>query len=416
MRLSLQILMMTVTFSAALAQDAAGGAPVGGAPASPTVGGGNNSSGNVGNTRTRQDPNENPINRRPIFLSGIVTLPDGSPPPSSAKIERVCYANARVEGNTDSKGRFHFEVGRNIEIQDASVGGGNFDPSGAAGNSRPGGFGNGNSSGGFGGLGGGGFQSAENMLMGCELRASLGGFRSSTIQLVNVRPMDNPDVGVIILMPMGKVEGLTVSATTALAPKDARKAYEKGLDGIKKKNLADAQANFEKATSIYPKHAAAWFELGRLLERGGKLEEANKAYEQSIAADGKYVAPRDQVAWIQFRQADWEKVLESSAQIIRLNPFEFTDAFYMSSVANFQLKKWDAAEKDARDTLKLDLNKKFQRAHYLLGLTLAQKGEFAASAASLKAFLAAEPKADDAPQIRKQLEQVETAFKEKAKP
>ena len=42
---------------------------------------------------------------RPIFISGKVMLQDGTPPPDSVVIERVCNGLARPEGYTDSKGQ-----------------------------------------------------------------------------------------------------------------------------------------------------------------------------------------------------------------------------------------------------------------------------------------------------------------------
>jgi regulator of sirC expression with transglutaminase-like and TPR domain len=71
------------------------------------------------------------------------------------------------------------------------------------------------------------------------------------------------------------------------------------------------------------------------------------------------------------------------------------------------------AEKNAREAIRLDPLKKNARAHYVLGLILAQKHEFTTSAASLHTFLDADPSAPDADFVRKQLEQVEAAAAEK---
>jgi hypothetical protein len=144
--------------------------------------------------------------QRPIFLSGKVVMDDGTPPPDSVVIERVCNGVVRPEGYTDSKGRFSFQLGQNTAVMaDASVG------SAADG----GGFGGRNSRnmGGMPGRGG----LSERELMGCELRASLAGFRSEIVNLAGRRVMDNPDVGTIILKRLGNVEGLTISATSAMA-------------------------------------------------------------------------------------------------------------------------------------------------------------------------------------------------------
>ncbi|MCX6634869.1 MAG: hypothetical protein NT090_07275, partial [Acidobacteria bacterium] len=154
-----------------------------------------------------------PEMRRPIFLSGKVVLDDGTPPPDSVVIERVCNGIARPEAYTDSKGRFSFQLGQNMNVMpDASVGS-SADSGVFGGSSRT--------------QAGGGSGLSERDLMGCELRANLPGFRSEVVNLAGRRVMDNPDVGTIILKRLANVEGMTISATTALAPKDARKSFDK---------------------------------------------------------------------------------------------------------------------------------------------------------------------------------------------
>jgi hypothetical protein len=66
-------------------------------------------------------------------------------------------------------------------------------------------------------------------LANCDPRAKLAGYRSHTISLVDRRPMDNPDVGVIPLHCLtGPKGGGMVSASLLAVPKDARRAFEKG--------------------------------------------------------------------------------------------------------------------------------------------------------------------------------------------
>ena len=72
----------------------------------------------------QQNRTDFPEMNRPIFFSGKSTVDDGTPPPETVVIERVCGGNARPEGYTDSKGHFSFELGRNQGIfSDASVSG-----------------------------------------------------------------------------------------------------------------------------------------------------------------------------------------------------------------------------------------------------------------------------------------------------
>src|SRR5262245_38598758 len=74
---------------------------------------GNPGQGTPSTGRTRQpgdvpQPGQVPDMTRPIYLSGLVRLPDGSIPPATAVIERVCGSTVRPEGYTDSNGRFSF--------------------------------------------------------------------------------------------------------------------------------------------------------------------------------------------------------------------------------------------------------------------------------------------------------------------
>ena len=297
-------------------------------------------------------------NQRPIYFSGTVVLSDGTPLSDRAKIERVCNGVPVVETETDKKGRFSFEVGHSLEMPDASVG------SDMSGRGSP--FGNNSNTGASAGRMGG----TDRRLWGCELRAALPGFRSDAIQLDTVHYMDNPDIGTIILHRMAKVDGLTISVVSSLAPKDARKAYEKGREDEAKKKLDEAQKNFEKAVSVYPQYSAAWFELGRVEEQHNRLDEARKAYRQAIAAEPKFILPHEQLSWLALREAKWEELVEVTDRWLLLDSLNSPDPYYLSSIGNLQTQHFDAAEKNAQTAVRMDPGKKNMRARYVLGLAL----------------------------------------------
>ena len=106
---------------------------------------------------------------RPIFLSGKVVMDDGTPPPESVVIERVCGGNPRPEAWTDSKGHFSFQLGQNTAMMaDASVGnvgGLGFPDYNSGGGTRSPGMNSG-----VGGMGRGSSMGRE--LMNCDLRAN----------------------------------------------------------------------------------------------------------------------------------------------------------------------------------------------------------------------------------------------------
>jgi tetratricopeptide (TPR) repeat protein len=264
----------------------------------------------------------------------------------------------------------------------------------------------------FGGLSGGSGASTERQLMGCDLRAVLPGFQSDMVPLSNIHYMDNPDIGTIILHRLGKVDGLTVSVVSSLAPKDARKAYEKGQAAAGKHNWEEAQKDFEKAVELYPKYSVAWFDLGRLHEDGGSLDDARKAYEQALAAEPKYIQPYERLSWIAVRESKWQELVDRTDQWLRLDPLNSADVYYLSSLGNLQTQHFDIAEKNARESIRLDPARKNMRTRYILGLALAQKQDFVGAATAVREYLATAKEGKETEVIRKQLAQIEDAAKE----
>jgi tetratricopeptide (TPR) repeat protein len=407
---------IAASVSSALSQKTGGGAPSTG-PTTPTSPGiGTPTPGTPGTTPGLPNPNQypnnnNPNNRfpeqqqRPIFLSGKVMLDDGTPPAEPVTIERVCNGNPRAEAYTDSKGRFSFQLGQSQGVlQDASMssaGDGRFGGGGYGNTSSP--MGTNQSTGGFGGAGG----SGTSDLMGCEIRANLPGFRSDSINLGSRRTFDNPDLGTIILHRLANVEGATISAISLQAPKDAKKAFDKGREFLKKKKDPEAAKEFEKAVEIYPKYSTAWFELGRLKEQQKDAEGAMKAYSQALAADPKYLNPYRQLAGMYVKDQKWKDAADTTSRLIRLDPVDFPDAYFYHSVANYYLKNYDEAEKSVREAQKLDSRNRMPKSNQLLGAILAEKQDFAGAAEQIKKYLTFLPAGQEADNARKQLIELE---------
>jgi tetratricopeptide (TPR) repeat protein len=381
------------------AQQAPGGGR--GGSAVPPVGTGTNPSPNAtNNTNNTCGLNCGPDLSRPIYISGKVSLTDGTPPPEPVRIEKVCNGSPRLAGYTDSKGRFSFDAGRGATM---------FDPTASAGDAMesnlPGMRGTRSVSRSTG---------LDTSLLGCELRADLPGYRSDLVSLSSMRSLDNPDVGTIILHRIGNSDGLTISATSGLAPKDARKAFEKALEAESRKKFDEAQADLEKAVGIYPKYAAAWFQLGKLREESRDSAEGRKAYEQALVADAKYLPPLMSLSILSLKESDWTNLEKLTSRLLRLDPLNYPDAYYMNGVANLQLKQFDASEKSLREAIRLDPGKKNLRSYYVLGLAQASQGNFVESAETLRSFLNSSPNIPDVETVRQQLATVEENAKRTA--
>ncbi|MEO8371346.1 MAG: tetratricopeptide repeat protein [Candidatus Solibacter sp.] len=394
---------------------AVGQATGGGAPAPPSTGGGTTGGGagntggttggtggrttNVPTTTTPSTPQNQPVSiPQPIFVSGRVMMEDGTSPVESVTIETVCNGTPHSEGYTDTKGYFAIELGRrNGVIQDASEMS-SFSSLSSA--SVPGG----NMTSPFGTRG----DSGERKYMGCDLQAKQAGYRSQTVPLAGRRAMDNPDIGTILLHRNGPAEeGRTVSAVSLAAPKDARKAYDKGIDALKKKKFADAQASFEKAVEIYPKYSTVWYELGMLQAGQDKPDMARKYFNLSIENDPKFVKPYYQIAILELQASKWKGLAEVTEKLVKLDPFDYPQAFFFNSVANYNLQNFDEAEKSAVIADRLDTRHAIPKVSHILGMLMAMKKDYVGAAAQFKVYIKYAPTAEDLPKVRAQLAEVE---------
>jgi tetratricopeptide (TPR) repeat protein len=337
---------------------------------------------------------------RPIYISGKVVMEDGSPVSPNITIERICGGIPKTVAYTDSNGRFSFSWSdRSMIVTDASDAG-----SGRAGSSNSGGFGSSQSAGGANSLAADPFGSR---MMNCELRANLAGYTSDAVSLFNRKSADSPDIGAIVMHRIAGVEGLSISVTSMNAPKEAKKAYEHGLQSLLKNKPADAAKDFEKAVAIYSKYADAWVSLGKLRIEQQAIEPARAALLKAMEADPKLVAPYIELGLLAAKDANWQESGKYLDRAVELDPADFPRAWYADAVANYNLKRYDAAEKSAREAVKLDPRHANPRSGYLLGLVLAEKRDYAGAAAELSAYVKLAPNAPDLAQVKDQLVQIE---------
>ncbi len=244
-------------------------------------------------------------------------------------------------------------------------------------------------------------------LAGCEIRASAAGFRSDAINLTNHRALDNFDVGTIVLHRLANVEGLSVSATALNAPKDALKAYDKGLDLSHKGKPDDAVKEFQKAVTVYPKYANAWLELGRIQMQQNRNDAARESFRKAIDADAKLVDAWAQLGLMAAQSGNWADATESLGRALKLDPVDYPQLWFPDAVAGYNLKNFDIAERSAREAIKADPEHKNPKADELLANVLLQKGAYGEAAEELRAYIKYAPNAADLDQVKNQLTQVD---------
>src|SRR5665811_379762 len=130
-------------------------------------------------------------------------------------------------------------------------------------------------------------------------------------------PMDNPDIGTILVHRLGQAEeATTVTATTLKAPKAAQKALQKGTDFAKKKKIEEAIASFQEAVKLYPEFAFAWCGLGRLQDDNGQPEEAQRSFETAAKYEPRWPEPLLHLSVLAARNHNWKELSELSDRVV----------------------------------------------------------------------------------------------------
>jgi hypothetical protein len=396
-------LALSLAPALAFAQAGGGGGGAGGSGGGSGTGG-TGSGGNAGASRPPtsvgrpqgSDPN---LERIPMFISGTVQMQDGSLPPESVAIEKVCNGSAHREGYTDNKGHFSLQLNTGVQMQDASES--DIENPGSP-------FGSSSSSSRMAGMMHPGTVNPRDLL-GCEVRAVLAGYHSSAVMLRPEGRFGQIEVGTIVLGRLGPNEGGMVSITTMQAPHDARKALEKAQKLLKKKKDAEAEQELLKAVHLYPRFAAAWSLLGSIHGDTERNDDAIADFGKAIAADPQYVNPYFGLAVAAVKQKNWADVVRNTEQVVRLNPYAFADAYFYNAVANFNLGKLDACERSARKYQDSQRDHARPEIFLLMGEILIAKKDYAGAAQQKKVFLAMAPDSPRAAEVRDDVKRLEAA-------
>jgi len=335
---------------------------------------------------------------RPVFLSGNVSLDDGSPLPGSVNIQSVCASRQRIVAHTSPAGDFGFQwaVSTGFVFEDASENGR------PPGSSSPG---SGSTSSGTSGSSGSGSRLADS-ISNCDLRADLPGYTSSTVSLFNREGQENFDVGTILLHRITGDEGHVVSLLSLKAPKDAKKSFDKGAEQVRAGKPGDAAASFKKAVAAYPQYADAWLSLGRVEAQTGAPDAARTDFQKAMDLDDKLAGPWQELGFMASDQHNWEQAARYLDQAVRLDPMSSAKPWYFSAMANYNLGRFDVAERSIRADLKLDTGN--PHGEYLLGLVLIARKDLKGGADVLRSYIASAPKSDEVESAKKQLSRVES--------
>src|SRR5262249_6663623 len=246
--------------------------------------------------------------------------------------------------------------------------------------------------------------------LGCNVQAALPGFNSSTLTIANRGMTDSTNIGTIKLTREDNSGGSAVSSTTASAPKDAAKAFEKARSAWLDNKPANAMKELQKAVQVYPQFAEAWYELGRLQE-GSSPGDAASSFRKAAAADPKYLPPHVQLALLATQAQKWQDVADETQRAIDLDPRGTALLWYYNALGNFHLQKIAEAEASATKALAMDPLHQQQNTEQLLAVVLVQKQDYAGALQHLKNCLSYFPPGPNLDLVKEQIAQIEPAVK-----
>ncbi|MGA3099844.1 MAG: tetratricopeptide repeat protein [Bryobacteraceae bacterium] len=321
----------------------------------------------------------NPLTQNGPYLSGHVTLEDGSVPTEKVIIQSICAGKIREETTMDKKGGgFGFTLGKgsgDLMLNEDN----RLNQAGPA--------------------------TTEN-LQSCSVQAYSPGYMSSVVFLGNL-DQGKPDVGTLILRKAAAGAAGGSSDTAKQASKDAHKAFDKGAEAAKSNKWSDAATNFRKAAELSPGYADAWLELGKAQMALKQTDEARKSLEASIKADEKYAAPYVQLMQLENQAQNWKGLTDAADRLLKLTPAVPPLIYYLDSAAQYRLKNYEAAESISRDGIKADTGHEAPKLHQVLASCMILRNDAAGAEAEIKQYLAVAPLAADAEKMKAMLAELE---------
>jgi len=358
------------------------------------------SSGTSGNANGNMNGNNSTANRQPdmdslirqghagSYYGGTVKVSEGALPWDPILVNVVCNGDTKYTTATDPKGNFLIAPKQGDAAANAAAS----TPSGAGEQQNK----------------------FAAQYVGCNVQAALPGYESNSVTIAQRNLTDDPNVGTISLKPAANAAASSVSATTAAAPKDAVKAYEKARNEWAENKPDKAQKDLQKAVQIDPQFAEAWYQLGKLQEVQKSPDAAN-SFQKAVAADPKFAPPYEHLVQSQVQAEKWQDVLDNTNKELEMNPAGSPRLFYYNAVANMKLNKNDAAEESVKKAIAADPQHTEPNAEQLYAVILANKQDLPGALEHLRTAAKYMPPGPNADLVKKQIAQLESAAQPQSK-
>lgn len=204
-----------------------------------------------------------------------------------------------------------------------------------------------------------------------------------------------------------------LSAEEQQAPKEARHAYEKGVDELRQHHWQESRTQFEKAVELYPRYASAQAGLGKVLLQQGELEAAQRAFEAATEINPNYAFPRIYLGGIYNAQGQFPGAVEQLQKAVALQPNSWLGHFELSR-AYWGLH--DVAHAEEHITRAHELETRVPQVHLMRANIFGVRQDYAGAVKEMDEFLALVPAGPLAEQVRERRAEVQGKLTPPEKP
>lgn len=299
----------------------------------------------------------------PLILRGKVVMKDGSVPPKSVAIMRICSDESGSAPGpiTDKKGEYIWRM--DVDPMRTRV---------------------------------------------CHLEAAMAGYVSSRIDISALNGYTNTSQTLPDIVLSNKVpDPYTIVDSGKDIPGKSAGNWKAAMKAVDEGKVNDAIAQLEMAVKASPKFAQGWHALGILYQNIGKQAEAKDAWQHAVDADPKLLPAQVALSRICARTKDWQCAMSASEAEIKGDVKKtYTEVYLHEAAAQYGMKNYDAAVSSAQEALKLDATNK--RAEYIIGRALEAKGDVAGAREHMTKYTVLDPNAADIEVIKKHIEYLGT--------
>jgi Tfp pilus assembly protein PilF len=246
----------------------------------------------------------------------------------------------------------------------------------------------------------------------CKIHAVLPGYQSTQFDVTGSFITENfHNANSVVTIPP-----LTLVATVhdpkvlvisdAGVPAKSLKPWKAAMKALDAKDYAEADRQLQEAMSLSPKYAPGWNTLGLVYGNEKKLDQSRDAFQHAIESDPKFLPPYVSLDRLCIRMKDWQCAVKDTDDLLAVDVKKLytAEAYMHQAAARLELKDLPGAEMSIEASLRLDPAHKNPRAEYVMARILEAKGDFSGASEHVVRYLQLAPTAADAELIRAHLQ------------